>query len=116
METRDAIKEKFGYHTVGCVKTAHRDFPVEALRWCLKDTQRGEHVVFKEKNNDTWAIGWNDVHYKLYLATCGQSTFGAPAPKMRQRADGRNTSIDIPRPSIIAEYANNMGSVDVHKS
>ena len=114
MATRDAIKERFGYHTVGCVKTAHRDFPAEALRSCLKDTQRGEHVVFKEKDSDTWAVGWNDVHYKLYLATCGQSTPGEPAPKMRQRADGRNTSIDVPRPSIIAKYANNMGSVDVH--
>ena len=114
METRDALSEELGYHSVGCIKTAHRDFPAEALRWTLKDTERGTHVVFKNELSDTWAIGWNDVHFKLYLATCGQPTPGEPASKMRQRADGRNTSIDVPRPSVVAEYAKNMGGVDMH--
>ena len=33
---------------------------------------------------------------------------------MRQRADGRNTSIDVPRPAVAADYALNMGKVDLH--
>ena len=61
------------------------------------------------------AIGWNDIHYKLYLATCGESGPGKPAGKTRQRADWRNFSIDVPRPEAVAEYAANMGNVDLHK-
>ena len=50
----------------------------------------------------------------MYLASCGTVLPGPPAQKMRQRADGRNTSIDVPRPSVVAEYALNMGKVDQH--
>ena len=46
--------------------------------------------------------------------TCSDSEPGEPAAKKRQRADGRNYSIDIPRPKAIAEYAKNMGNVDMH--
>jgi hypothetical protein len=65
--------EKFGCHTTGSVKTAHSLFPAEAARWTLKDVERGEHVAFKCNDEDVWAIGWSDVHFKLCLATCGQS-------------------------------------------
>ena len=75
---------------------------------------RGAHVIFKAEDEELWAVGWSDVHFKLYLATCGTSEPGLAATKERQRADGRNVSILIDRPSVVAEYANNMGSVDLH--
>ena len=52
--------------------------------------------------------------FKLYLATCGQSGPGASAAKKRQHADGRNFSIQVDRPQVIAEHAQNMGNVDLH--
>ena len=112
--TRDALKERYNYHAVGSIKTAHSNFPAEAIRWTLASTERGAKVVFKAEGEELWAIGWNDVHYKLYLATCGHSGPGIPAQKTRQRADGRNTTIDVPRPAVVAEYAMNMGNVDLH--
>jgi hypothetical protein len=113
-ETQLALTEKFGHHTTGSVKTAQSLFPAEAARWTLKDVERGEHVVFKCDDEGAWAIGWSDVHFKLHLATCGQSGPGASAAKKRQRADGRNFSVQVDRPQVIAERAQNVGNVDVH--
>ena len=76
--------------------------------------QWGESVVFKLEGEEVWAIGWSDVHFKLYLATCGESGPGESARKKQQRVDGRNEYIEIPRPKIIAEYQGNMGNVDLH--
>ena len=114
MATRAALEDEFKLHSIGSVKTAHRNFPAEALRWTLAGSERGAHVVFKLRGKETWAIGWNDIHFKLYLATCGESGPGKPAGKMRQRADGRNFSINVPRTKVVTEYATNMGNVDLH--
>ena len=114
MKTQMALADKWGTHVIGCIKTGHAGFPAEAMRWTLAGMTRGEHVVFKLEGSDTWAIGWSDVHYKLYLATCGETTPGTPAAKKRQRGDGRNFRIEIQRPKVIAEYAENMGRVDLH--
>ena len=88
--TMSALEDEFSLHSIGSVKTAHRQFPAETLRWTINGTERGTNVVFKMPGTDAWAIGWNDIHYKLYLATCGESGPGKPAGKQRQRADGRN--------------------------
>ena len=114
VETFERISELFDCHLVGPVKTNHAEFPAEAMRWTLVGSERGDKVVFKCEGEDLWAVGWNDIHFKLYLASCGTVLPGPPAQKMRQRADGRNTSIDVPRPSVVAEYALNMGRVDQH--
>ena len=109
-----ALEGEFSLCSVGLVKTAHRQFPAEALRWTIDGTERGAHVVFKMRGPDARAIGRKDTHYKLYLATCGESGPGKPAGKTRQRADGRNFSIDVPRPKVVAEYVANMENVDLH--
>jgi hypothetical protein len=112
--TACALKEKFGVEFTGCVKTAHAGFPIEAMRWILASLERGQSCVFKLEGEDVWAVGWSDVHYKTYITTHGASSEGEPAQKKRQRLDGRNFSIQIPRPKIIGEYQANMGWVDRH--
>jgi hypothetical protein len=113
-KTQLARQDKFGHHTIGSVKTVHSLFPAEAARWTLKDVGRGEHVVFKCDGEGVWAIGWSDVHFKLCLATCGQSGPGASAAKKRQRADGRDFSIQVDRPQVIAEHTQDVGNVELH--
>jgi hypothetical protein len=113
-KTVNACKEELGTEFTGPVKTATRGFPAEAMRWTLADMERGNHVVFKEEGKNLWAVGWVDVHYKLYLTTHGRSSAGEPASKKRQRVDGRNYRIQVPRPKVIEDYAKEMGWVDRH--
>ncbi len=77
--TAAALKEKIGVEFTGCVKTAHAGFPIEAMRWVLQSLTRGESCVFKLENEDVWAVGWSDVHYKTYITTHGLSNDGEPA-------------------------------------
>ena len=112
--TACTLQEKFGVEFTGCVKTAHAGFPIEAMRWVLASLERGKSCVFKLENEDVWAVGWSDVHYKTYITTHGCTSDGEPAKKKRQRLDGRNYSIDIPRPKVIGTYQSHMGWVDRH--
>jgi hypothetical protein len=112
--TAAALKEKFGVEFTECVKTAHAGFPIEAMRWVLQSLNRGESCVFKLENEEVWAVGWSDVHYKTYITTHGLSSEGEPTQKKRQRLDGRNYRIEIARPKVIARYQNHMGWVDRH--
>lgn len=113
-ETAEALQREFKVDTIGCVKTAHAKYPLEEMRWILSKMERGDQCCFELEDGGMWAVGWSDVHYKTYLATVGSSAPGAPASKKRQRGNGRNYSINIPRPSCVAEYASNMGAVDLH--
>ena len=70
--------------------------------------------MLKLEGGTVWAMGWSDVHYKTYITTHGASRDGEPAQKKRQRLDGRNFSIQIPRPKIIGQYHEHMGWVDRH--
>ena len=112
--TACALKEKFGVEFTGCVKTAHAGFPIEAMRWVLQSLNRGESCVFKLEGEEVWAVGWSDVHFKTYITTHGVSSDGLPAQKKRQRLDGRNYQIEIPRPNVIGTYQQHMGWVDRH--
>jgi hypothetical protein len=67
--TAAALKEKFGVDFTGCVKTAHVGYPIEAMGWVLQSLTRGESCVFKLENEDVWAVGWSDVHYKRYITS-----------------------------------------------
>ena len=109
------LRDKLGLHFVGVIKTAHQSYPLEMCRWALVDEDRGKYVVFKNVElNNIWAIGWSDVHFKTFICTQGVSTWGEAAAKKRQRADGRNYAIQVPRPSVIKDYQKNMGYVDRH--
>ena len=107
--TASTLQEKFGLEFTGCVKTAHAGFPIEAMRWVLASLERGQSCVFKLENEEVWAVGWSDVHYKTYITTHGFTLDGEPAQKKRQRLDGRNYKVDIPRPKVIGTYQSHMG-------
>jgi hypothetical protein len=80
LETAKALKELLGTGLIGSVKTAHKECPVEQLRWELAKTQRGDHVVCKlagtEDGEGVWAAGWNDHHHKTFIATSGITSRG----------------------------------------
>ena len=41
VETAKALQTRLGLHFCGQVKTAHREFPQEELRWTLVNEERG---------------------------------------------------------------------------
>ena len=113
-KTVRACEDELGVEFTGTTKTATRGFPAQVMRWTLATMERGEHCTFKEEGKDLQAIGWVDVHFKLCITTHGSSAPGSPAIKKRQRADGRNYQIQVPRPAVIAEHQAEMGWVDRH--
>jgi hypothetical protein len=46
VETAMALKEELGFHFTGPIKTAHKHFPLEPIRWLLNEMRRGDYVVF----------------------------------------------------------------------
>jgi hypothetical protein len=104
-----------GVHFTGPIKTATKEFPIEAMRWTLATMQRGAHIILKSMDHENlWAIGWHDVHYKCYITTNGVTTPGEPAPPKMQNITGRNYYLSIPRPHVIAKCQGEMGYVDRH--
>jgi hypothetical protein len=116
VETALAVRTELGCDFTGPIKTAHKYFPLEHIRWTLSEMKRGEHVVFKcNEEENLWAIGWHDNHYKAYITTHGTTNPGKPADKKRQdKETNTNFCINIPRPEILAQYNQEMGSVDRH--
>ncbi len=51
------------------------------MRWALSKMQRGDHFVLKCNEEEMWAVGWHDHHYKCYLTTHGTDLLGKPAPR-----------------------------------
>jgi hypothetical protein len=116
VETVLAVKKELGLEFTGPIKTAHKHFPLEHIRWTLSEMKRGEHIVLKcNEEENLWAIGWHDHHYKAYITTHGTTRPGKPADKKRQDKDTNvNFAINIPRPEILAKYNSEMGRVDRH--
>ena len=115
VETAMALKKELGCHFTGPIKTAHKYYPIDELRWALSHMKRGEHLVLKCNEEEMWAVGWHDHHYKCYLTTHGTDLPGKPAPKKRQDFETNiNYNINVPRPEIIAKYQHEMGWVDRH--
>jgi hypothetical protein len=115
VETALALKKELGLHFTGPIKTAHKYYPLNEMRWTLSRMKRGEHIVMKCNEEEMWAVGWHDHHFKCYLTTHGTDLPGKPAPKKRQDFEtNTNYKIQIPRPEIIAKYQQEMGWVDRH--
>ena len=112
--TARALMKRLGIHFVGNVKTGHKDFPINAMRWTLSKMERGDSIVFKCDSEDLWAVGWSDVHFKTHVTNHGTSADGDAATKKRQRRDGRDYRIFVKRPRIVQTYQEEMGWVDRH--
>jgi hypothetical protein len=115
-ETAKALRDKLNVHFVGNIKTAHRKFPQDQLRWDLSRLERGGHVIYKEKETGMFAVGWQDNHYKTFVTTCGESEAGAPAQKKRQRDDGSNYWRDVKRPRALETFYKASGAIDQHNA
>jgi hypothetical protein len=74
--TAKALMEELNLHFTGPVKTSTRGFPMDALHWTVSEKERGEHVVFYNAEDNLYAIGWNDHHYKCYVTTHGVTELG----------------------------------------
>ncbi len=115
VKTALALKNELGLHFTGPIKTAHKYYPLAEMRWTLSRMTRGQHIILKCNEENMWAVGWHDHHYKCYLTTHGTDLPGKPAPKKRQEFEtNTNYKIQIPRPEIIAKYQREMGWVDRH--
>ena len=115
VETALALKKELGVHFTGPIKTGHKYFPLEPIRWLLNEMRRGDFVVFKNEDKDLWAVGWHDNIFKSYLTTHGTTLPGKPADKRRQDKDTNvNFALQVPRPACIAKYNEQMGAVDRH--
>jgi len=116
VETALALRKELGMEFTGPIKTAHKYFPIDPLRFTLSEMSRGQHVVLKCNEHDNlWAVGWHDHHYKCYITTHGTTNPGKPADKKRQDKETNvNFAINVPRPEILAKYNKEMGHVDRH--
>ncbi len=83
VETALALKTELVLHFTGPIKTAHKYFPLDEMRWMLSHMRRGEHMVMKCNGAEMWAMGWHDHHYKCYLTTHGTDLPGKPAQKKK---------------------------------
>ena len=115
VDTALALKKELGVDFTGPIKTGHKYFPLEPIRWLLNEMRRGDVVVFKNEDKDLWAVGWHDNVFKSYLTTHGTTLPGKPADKRRQDKDTNvNFVLQVPRPACIAKYNEQMGAVDRH--
>jgi hypothetical protein len=54
VETALAVRTELGCDFTGPIKTAHKYFPLEHIRWTLSEMKRGEHVVFKCNEDENY--------------------------------------------------------------
>jgi hypothetical protein len=58
VETALAVRKELGYEFTGPIKTAHKYFPLEHIRFTLSRMRSGGHIVFKcNEAENLWAIG-----------------------------------------------------------
>ena len=115
-ETAKALRGKLGIRFVGNVKTAHKGCPIEQLRWDLSKTTRGDHVVHQLEGEEECAVGWNDHHFKTFVATGGVCTAGRDAKRKRQNDAGQTCHKEVKRPKVLENYYDACGGIDLHNN
>jgi hypothetical protein len=112
--TAKALWVKLGMLFVGNVKTAHSGHPTRQLRWDLAKTERGDHVVYKLKDEHEHAVGWNDHHFKTFVATGGTTDLGLNAKRKRQTDEGKTCWKEVKRPKVLGHHCDACGQMDLH--
>ena len=81
---------KRGLHFIGPVKTAHRKYPLAALkRRCPADRGSWIAATATDEDVDLIALGWQDRCVHTVVGTCGTTLEGSPAKKRRLDDEGQ---------------------------
>lgn len=106
---------KHGLHFLGVVKTAHRQFPLKALKERCPEN-RGAHVVAAStiEDVDLLAVGWRDKAVHTIVGTCGTTIEGESAKKRRVTDTGEVYYKQVPRPKVVQDYHEAAPALDVH--
>ena len=113
-ETAEALLKELQVLFVGNVKTATAKFPIQQLRWDLAETARGDHVVYELQGSDEFAVGWNDHHFKTFIATGGTTESGTEAARKRQHDNGTTFYKHVKRPKVLENHYHACGAIDQH--
>ena len=120
-QTAKAMRDELSLYFVGNIKTAHKDFPLEQMRWDLSDTARGDHTVYKLAGENgprfkCHAVAWNDHHFKTFICTAGSSEAGTQAKRKRHDLDGRTSFKHVKRCKVLQDYYEGCGKIDQHNA
>jgi hypothetical protein len=121
---------EMGLHFLGCVKTAHRAYPMQVMKAFGDDSNNatGTHTVLKTTVQSTklspteiFAVGWKDSVMKSFICTRGVTLPGNPSIKYKftkTTQDGRphvqKNAVAVPKPSVVEEYFAGFSAVDIH--
>ena len=106
---------KRGLHFIGPVKTAHRKYPLAALkRRCPADRGSWIAATATDEDVDLIALGWQDRCVHTVVGTCGTTLEGSPAKKRRLDDEGQVFFKYVDRPQMIEEYHAGAPALDVH--
>jgi hypothetical protein len=126
-----------GLYFMGCVKTAHVEFPSKYLRqWASgslleqagNSPERGQHILLQstlvgcgDVGTHLYAMCWADKKAKCIVSTRGSTCEGPPSRRPRHRKfekDGRWHTVAyekvVKRPIMIEQFFRHFSTVDVH--
>ena len=102
-------------HFIGPVKTAHRTYPLAALkRRCPADRGSWIAATATDEDVDLIALGWQDRCVHTVVGTCGTTLEGSPAKKRRLDDEGQVFFKYVDRAQMIEEYHAGAPALDVH--
>ena len=106
---------KHGLYFLGPVKTAHRKYPIEALKTRCP-AERGGHVTATSTDDkvDLLAVGWRDRSVHIFVGTCGTTIPGQAARKRRIDDDGHVFYKTVKRSKLVEKYRNGAPALDIH--
>ena len=113
---RTAVQlRKHGLYFLGPVKTAHRKYPVEALKTSCP-AELGGHVSATSNGDkvDLLAIGWRDRSVHTFVGTCGTTILGQATGKRRINDDGRMFYKTVKQPKLMEEWQDGAPALDIY--
>jgi len=112
-----------GLYYVGCLKTAHKNFPKKFLAEQVF-ANRGDTITVERLDGEVPIYGhaWADPNkpgkpHKLLVATCGSTLPADPAKRLRYKIDTETGEVEsylkeIPRTMVVKLYYDWAGAID----